>query len=89
MAKGVFTIKDGTNVIKGTREFVSNIVWQTSMPFRFSESKGGFVSVTEMHDKHLLNTAKTEMSLVDNVNELSQWANGPVITELKNRGLKF
>lgn len=85
--KTKFSIKSGKNVVSGTREFVSNVAWQTNMPFRYSESKNEFVNVTEMHDKHLLNTAKSEMNLVDSVNDLNQWANGPVVSELKNRGL--
>ena len=84
-----FTIKSGGNTITGTKKFVNNVVWQTNMPFRFSESKKKFVDVADMHETHLVNTAKAEMNLVDSVNEMSQWANGPVVGELKKRGLSI
>lgn len=76
---------DGKNKITGTREFLEGIIAQLGIAMRWSSSKEDFIPINELHDNHLLNCIKEEMSLVGNNEDLMFLLNGPLMKEWEYR----
>jgi hypothetical protein len=75
----------GKNKITGNKEFLQNVIATLGLPYRWSDSKSDFILIEDMHDNHLLNSLKEEISLVGTNSDLKFILNGPLYAEWCNR----
>jgi len=76
---------DVYNRIAGTREFVENTLLNMGAPFKWSDSKQDFIHVSKMHDLHLVNSIKEDITFVNSMEDLQAFLNSALLGEYYNR----
>ena len=75
------------NDICGSFDFVNDVVYNLSWPFRYSESEDKFIKVEDMHTNHLINSLKLEFDLVDSIQDLNHVLNDVLMNEINKRNV--
>lgn len=76
---------DVHNRIAGTRAFVEGILLNMGAGFKWSESKQDFVPISKMHDLHLVNAIKEDITFVNSMEDMLGFLNGALLNEFYSR----
>jgi len=69
----------------GTREFLTDVIIQLGLPYRWSDSAQNFVDIKDLHDIHLVNCIKEEFFMANSTEDIFAAINHPLMAEFFSR----